>query len=39
MAEGTSLRLTRRNDYAAFLSNHGGNVDELIAGMRRRLGQ
>ncbi len=37
VAEGTSMRLTRRNDYAAFLSSHGGNVDDLLTVMRQRL--
>ncbi len=37
VAEGTSMRLTRRNDYTAFLASHGGNVDALLAAMRQRL--
>ncbi len=36
VAEGTSLRLTQRSDYASYLSQHGQNVDALIAGMRRQ---
>lgn len=36
VAEGTSLRLTRRTDYAAFLGSHGGNIDALLAAMRQR---
>ncbi len=39
VAEGTSLRLTRRNDYAAFLGSHGGNVDALLNVLRQRVGQ
>ena len=39
VAEGTSLRLTRRNDYATFLGSHGGNIDVLLAAMRQRLAQ
>ena len=39
VAEGTSLRLTRRNDYAAFLGSHGGNIDALLAAMRQRAAQ
>ena len=39
VAEGTSLRLTRRNDYAAYLGSHDGNVDTLLAAMRQRLAQ
>ena len=38
IAEGTSLRLTQRSDYASFLSRNGGNVDALIAAMRRQVG-
>ena len=37
-AEGTSLRLTQRNDYASYLGRNGGNVDALIAAMRQQLG-
>ena len=36
-AEGTSLRLTQRNDYSSYLSQNGGNVDALIAAMKRQL--
>ena len=36
VAAGTSLRLTRRTDYAAFLGSHGGNIDALLAAMRRQ---
>lgn len=38
VAEGTSLRLTQRSDYASYLSRHGNNVDALIAAMRRQVG-
>ena len=37
-AEGVSLRLTQRNDYSAFLSRNGGNVDALLAAMRQQTG-
>jgi len=37
VAEGTSLRLTQRSDYASYLSQHGNNVDALIAAMRAQL--
>jgi phospholipid transport system substrate-binding protein len=37
VAEGTSLRLTQRNDYASFLSHNNNNVDALIAAMRRQI--
>ena len=36
MAEGTSLRLTQRSDYASFLSSHGNSVQALIDAMRQR---
>ncbi len=37
VAEGTSLRLTQRQDYASYLSRHGGSIDALIAAMKRQL--
>ena len=37
VAEGTSLRLTQRSDYASFLSRNGNNVDALLAAMRRQV--
>ena len=36
VAEGTSLRLTQRSDYASYLSRNKGSVDALIAAMRRQ---
>jgi len=39
IAEGTSLRLTRRNDYAAFMGAHGGDMEALLAAIRQRLEQ
>ncbi len=36
-AEGTSLRLTQRNDYGSYLSQNGGNLEALISAMRRQL--
>ncbi|MFL5252142.1 MAG: phospholipid-binding protein MlaC [Rhodopila sp.] len=39
IAEGTSLRLTQRQDYASFLSHNGENVDALITAMREQVGQ
>ena len=38
VAEGTSLRLTQRSDYASYLQQHGNDVDALIAAMRRQTG-
>jgi phospholipid transport system substrate-binding protein len=37
IAEGTSLRLTERNDYAGVISQHGGQVQPLIDAMRIQL--
>lgn len=37
VAEGTSLRLTQRSDYASYLSQHSDNVDTLIAAMRAQV--
>jgi phospholipid transport system substrate-binding protein len=39
IAEGTSLRVTQRDDYAAFLSQHGQDVGALIDGVRQQLSQ
>jgi phospholipid transport system substrate-binding protein len=36
IAEGTSLRLTQRSDYAAFLSSHGNDIQALIDALRRQ---
>ena len=37
VAEGTSLRLTQRQDYAAFLTRNDGNIDKLIGAMKDQL--
>ncbi len=37
IAEGTSMRLTQRNDYGSFLSGHSGDIDALIEAMARKL--
>ena len=37
-AEGVSLRLTQRNDYSAFMTRNGNNVDALLDAMRRQTG-
>ena len=34
VAEGTSMRLTVRNDYNSFLNAHGGDVNALIQALR-----
>ena len=36
VAEGVSLRLTQRNDYSAFLTRNGNNVDALLNAMREQ---
>ena len=37
IAEGTSLRLTQRSDYAAFLSHNANNIQALIDAMRQQI--
>jgi phospholipid transport system substrate-binding protein len=37
IAEGTSLRLTQRNDYAAYLSRNNNSVPALITALRQQL--
>ena len=37
IAEGTSMRLTQRNDYASYFSQHGNNIDALIAALKKQL--
>ena len=37
VAEGTSLRLTQRQDYSSYLVRHGNNIDALIAALKRQL--
>ena len=37
MAEGMSLRVTERNDFGSFLSHHGGNIETLLAVLRKRF--
>ena len=39
IAEGMSLRMTQRSDYASFLSHNGGNVDALIAALKKQVGE
>jgi phospholipid transport system substrate-binding protein len=39
IAEGTSLRLTQRSDYASFLGRNSNNVQVLIDAMRQQVGQ
>jgi phospholipid transport system substrate-binding protein len=37
IAEGTSLRLTQRQDYASYLSHNNDNIDALINAMRQQV--
>jgi len=39
VAEGTSMRLTQRNDYASFLSQNANNVQVLIDALRKQVSQ
>jgi phospholipid transport system substrate-binding protein len=38
IAEGTSLRLTQRTDYASYLSRNNNNVQALIEALKRQIG-
>jgi phospholipid transport system substrate-binding protein len=37
IAEGTSLRLTQRNDYAAYLSRNNNSVSALISALKQQV--
>ena len=37
IAEGTSLRLTQRSDYAAFLAHNNNDIGVLLAAMKHQL--
>ena len=39
VAEGMSLRMTQRSDYASFLAHNGGNLDALLAALRKQVGE
>jgi phospholipid transport system substrate-binding protein len=39
VAEGTSLRLTQRSDYASYLSRNGNSVQALLDAMKQKLTQ
>lgn len=39
IAEGTSLRLTQRSDYASYLAHNGNSVQALLDAMRQQLTQ
>ncbi len=38
IAEGMSLRMTQRSDYASFLAHNGGSVDALLDALRKQVG-
>jgi phospholipid transport system substrate-binding protein len=38
IAEGTSLRLTQRSDYASYLARNNNNVQALIDALKRQVG-
>ncbi len=37
VAEGTSLRLTQRSDYASFLSRNGNSIPALLTALQKQL--
>jgi len=39
IAEGTSMRLTSRSDYASFLTRHGNDVGALIGALQNQVAQ
>ena len=39
VAEGTSLRLTQRSDYASYLVHNNNNIDALISAMKAQVSQ
>ena len=39
LAEGTSLRLTQRQDYASYLTRNNNDVDALINAMKQQTAQ
>ena len=39
VAEGTSLRLTQRSDYASYLTHNNGSIDALISAMKNQIMQ
>jgi phospholipid transport system substrate-binding protein len=39
IAEGTSLRLTQRQDYASYLTRNANNIDALISAMKQQTAQ
>ena len=39
VAEGTSLRLTQRSDYASYLTHNNNSIDALITAMKNQISQ
>lgn len=39
IAEGTSLRVTQRSDYASYLTHNSDNISALISAMQRQVAQ
>ena len=39
VAEGMSLRMTQRSDYASFMARNGGDVGALIAALKKQVGE
>ncbi len=39
VAEGMSLRMTQRSDYASFMAHNGGDVEALLAALRKQVGE
>jgi phospholipid transport system substrate-binding protein len=39
VAEGTSLRLTQRSDYASYLTHNNGNIGALLTAMKNQIAQ
>lgn len=37
MGEGTSMRLTQRQDYSSYLARNGGKIETLIAALERQI--
>ncbi len=39
VAEGMSLRMTQRSDYASFMAHHDGDLGALIAALKKQVGE
>jgi phospholipid transport system substrate-binding protein len=37
IAEGASLRIQQRSDYASYLNQHGNDIDALVAALERKV--